>query len=267
LYFKNINNFSDNYLFIFPECRSDSKILNNYDNNNQQEEEELNLFGNVEIIETSMGLSKNSEDKEQFSGMLLKENTMKDNKVHRSSNDNSYLYINNENKLSQNEELNFKEKIYEENSLRKNIMNISENNLDKENKELLIGTGVGMGTNLKSNNKEKHRLEKTTCKFLINSTIMPDIYELYCKNSNNQIEKYSYASIPDISTSHFIKNIFDGYICDKNEDISTRVKNGNGIYVECTYHKAFKKWIPYKRVDTIDTINTINQIQIILDSL
>ena len=29
LYFKNINNFSDNYLFIFPECRSDSKILNN----------------------------------------------------------------------------------------------------------------------------------------------------------------------------------------------------------------------------------------------
>ena len=28
LYFKNINNFSDNYLFIFPECRSDSKILN-----------------------------------------------------------------------------------------------------------------------------------------------------------------------------------------------------------------------------------------------
>ena len=29
LYFKNTNNFSDNYLFIFPECRSDSKILNN----------------------------------------------------------------------------------------------------------------------------------------------------------------------------------------------------------------------------------------------
>jgi hypothetical protein len=30
LYFKNINNYSDNYLFIFPECRSDSKILQNY---------------------------------------------------------------------------------------------------------------------------------------------------------------------------------------------------------------------------------------------
>ena len=29
LYFKSMNNFSDNYLFIFPECRSDTKILNN----------------------------------------------------------------------------------------------------------------------------------------------------------------------------------------------------------------------------------------------
>ena len=29
LYFKNLTNFSDNYLFIFPECRTDSKILNN----------------------------------------------------------------------------------------------------------------------------------------------------------------------------------------------------------------------------------------------
>ena len=27
LYFKSIVNFSDNYLFIFPECRSDTKIL------------------------------------------------------------------------------------------------------------------------------------------------------------------------------------------------------------------------------------------------
>ena len=30
LYFKNTNNYSDNYLFIFPECRSDSKVLQNY---------------------------------------------------------------------------------------------------------------------------------------------------------------------------------------------------------------------------------------------
>ena len=141
----------------------------------------------------------------------------------------------------------------------------------KNNKK--INVELSLSSDIKKNYKEikdKPKLEKTTCRFLINSTAMPDIYELYCKNSNNQIEKYSYASIPDITTSIFIKNIFSDfseYNSDKNEDINTRVQNGKVIYVECTYHKAFKKWIPYKKVDSIDSINTINQIQIILDSL
>jgi hypothetical protein len=171
VYFKNIHNFSDNYLFIFPECRSDSKILNNgitignIKINMENNEEEDDLFKDVEIIESS---------------------------------------------------------------------------------------------------KSNMKLEKTTCRFLINPTTMPDIYELYCKNTNNNIEKYSYASVPDIETSNFLKNIIGE---NNTTDINSRIENNTAIYVECNYHKNFKKWIPFKKVDSMDNINTINQIQIILDSL
>ena len=94
---------------------------------------------------------------------------------------------------------------------------------------------------------------------------MPDIYELYAKNNNNNIEKYSYASVPDIDTSNFLKTILSDV--DINENIDSKIKNNNAIYVECNYHKSFKKWIPFKKVDSLDNINNINQIQIILDSI
>ena len=185
LYFKNINNFSDNYLFIFPECRSDSKILNNgstIDNQkviidkDDKDDSDDDLFKDVEIIKNDM------PQKEQ-------------------------------NKFQNN-----------------------------------------------------YKLEKTTCRFLIHSTLMPDIYELYCKSTNNNIEKYNYASVPDIETSNFLKSIL-GEKYDLNKDINSRVENKSAVYVECNYHKAFKKWVPYKIVDSMDNINCINKIQIILDSL
>ena len=82
---------------------------------------------------------------------------------------------------------------------------------------------------------------------------MPDIYELYCKGSNNSIERYSYAGVPDMEVSNFLKKIFE--------------EGENDIYVECNYHKNFKKWVPFKKVDSLDTIQIINQIQITLDSI
>ena len=100
-----------------------------------------------------------------------------------------------------------------------------------------------------------NKLERITCKFIIHSTLMPDIYELYCKGINNSIERYSYAGVPDMEVSNFLKELF----IDKDEN--------KEIYVECNYHKHFKKWVPFQRVDTLDTINAINQTQTILDSL
>ena len=190
IYFKSLSNFSDNYLFIFPECRSDSKILNNgitVDNQKViiDENNEDDLFQDIESID------------------------------------------------------NISEPI--------NISTTVTNQSDKE-------TG-------KINNNIT--LDKETCCFLINSTPMPDIYELYCKNNSNNIEKYSYASVPDIKASDFLKSIM---INESNMDIHKKVENGKAIYVECNYHKGFKKWIPFKKAESMDTINTINQIQIILDS-
>ena len=106
--------------------------------------------------------------------------------------------------------------------------------------------------------------EKKTCNFMINPTALPDIYELYCYSSNNNIEKHAIASVPDIDISNFIKSIvnFDNI----NENVLTKIKKNNATFVECNYHKIFKKWIPFKKVDSMDNITIINQTQIILDA-
>jgi hypothetical protein len=185
LYFKNINNFSDNYLFIFPECRSDTKILNNQIENNI--------------------------------------NTKNINNLKK-------INLNNKNSIDENE-----------------------NNEDDD--KILFGN-VNVISNMNNTNKH-NKLEKITCRFIIQSTLMPDIYELYCKGINNSIDRYSYAGVPDIEVSNFLKELFINK--EQNESAT--------IYVECNYHKNFKKWVPFKKVDTVDTVQIINQTQITLDSI
>ena len=164
LYFKNHNNFSDNYLFIFPECRSDTKILNN--------------------------------------GV-----TIDNQKVRVEPRKSPMKSINNEDMTLFGE-----------------IENVNENN---------------------NNNFEKPKLKTTTCKFLINPTTLPDIYELYCLGSNNQIEKLTHACVPDMETSNLLNDIINSdsvsdsdYVSDS---ISEKIKNKTAVYVECNYHKDFKK--------------------------
>jgi hypothetical protein len=189
IYFKNISNFSDNYLFIFPECRSDSKILNNGV-----------TIDNKEVILKGECDKEDMDEDEELFGKIEKIN-------------------------------------------------------EPENKNDI---GNVMGNVMGGNRK----LEKTTCNFLIQPTMMPDVYELYCKSMNNKIEKHSYASVPDLDTSEFLKNI------DQNmDDIHTKLEKNIAVFVECNYHKVFKKWVPFKKTSTFDNIATINQIQIILDSL
>lgn len=183
LYFKNHNNFSDNYLFIFPECRSDTKILNNG----------VTIDNQKVRIDDSKNVMKKSVSKED---MLL-------------------------------------------------FGEIEDVNVIDEN--------------------EKPKLKTTTCKFLINPTPLPDIYELYCLGSNNQIEKLTHACVPDLQTSNLLKEIINNE--NMFESISDKIKSKKANYVECNYHKEFKKWIPFKKCDSMDQINLINETQIILDSL
>ena len=227
LYFKNLNNFSDNYLFIFPECRSDSKILNN----------------GITVDEQKVVVNYN------------KKNNTKENK-----NENTNKNTNESTNESTNENKSIVEDSEDE-DLFGNIekINLLHSVITKERITTSQSTTMSTPRNLP-------KLEKTNARFIIHKTALPDIYELYCKNNNNNIEKYSYASVPDIDTSNFIKSLF---LCryDNNEDINNKIKNNNAIYVECNYHKGFKKWVPYKKVDSTDTLNVINQIQTILDSL
>ena len=185
LLFKNNTNFGDNYLFSFPECRSDSKILKN--------------------------------------GVTI---------------DNQKVIIKEEHKIISPKQ-NLKKELNEDEELFGELENVNNNNEDIKNKK--------------------------TCNFMINPTSLPDIYELYCYSSNNNIEKYAYASVPNIDTSNYIKSIvnFDNI----NENVLTKIKRNNATFVECNYHKGFKKWIPFKKVNEMDNITVINQTQIILDSL
>ena len=94
---------------------------------------------------------------------------------------------------------------------------------------------------------------------------MPDVYELYCYTKNNLVEKYSYASVPNIESSIFLKENLN--FENIEDDIMRKINSNQVSYFECKYHKIFKKWIPFKKTNTMDNINNINKIQIILDSL
>ena len=221
LYFKNVDNFSDNYLFIFPECRTDSKILNNgitidnqkviVDNNSNQNDIDNNMKSSIE-----QNILSNEE--ENLFG------------------DTEFISSNNKNNNNTN------------------TTNSNTNNIFIKQKPIQ-----------QVNNNEKLKLNKITCNFLINPTNLPDVYELYCYSNNNAIEKYSYAAVPDINTSKLLKELIS--FNNINDNIHKKINNNNIIYVECNYHKKFKKWVPFKKADNIDSIQTINQTQIILDSL
>jgi len=214
LYFKNITNFSDNYLFIFPECRTDSKILNNGVTIDNQK-----VFIENDIVRANNNHNNNNNYNNKSD--IIINNTKNESKESKESKDT--------------------------------------NDLD----ELFNKDTEYIGDNISSNNKQK--LDKETCNFLVNPTNLPDVYELYCYTTNNLIEKHSYASVPNIETSVFLKNSLN--FENVEDDIMRKINNNNVTYFECKYHKIFKKWIPMNKTNTMDNINTINKIQIILDSL
>ena len=84
---------------------------------------------------------------------------------------------------------------------------------------------------------------KSLISFRIIKTVKSDIYELYIYNDNKtNLQKHSYASIPDIKTSKWLNDL----TLSKDECI-----------VECKYNKIFDKWSPIKEGASIDTITDI----------
>jgi hypothetical protein len=88
--------------------------------------------------------------------------------------------------------------------------------------------------------KKANSTNKELKSFRIIKTVKPDIYELYLYNEQRtNIIKHSYASIPNIKTSRWLKDLID----TKDECI-----------VECKLNPLFKKWVPMKEGNKIDTI-------------
>lgn len=217
LHFKNIDNFCCNYLYIFPENRTDSKILQN---------------GTI-IDDITNNITKevhfNKEEHKKVDKPIMKNNS-----------NNNKIYTNNNNNDNDNLLNDFDEVLADE--------------ILEETIVPLVEPVVKRNIIIKKTNNET-KLDRAVCKFLIMTTPMPEVYGLYCKGNTSSIDKHSYASVPDMDVSNFLNMLFKD-----NTDNSTK------IYVECKYHKNFKKWIPYKITDSMDSLETINKIQIMLDS-
>jgi hypothetical protein len=218
LHFKNIDNFCCNYLYIFPENRTDSKILQN-----------------GTIIDD---ITNNITKEVHFNKDEHKKVDIKSSNNFNNNNNKNYNNTNNNNNLKGEEHDNLLNDFDE-------VLAETDNIVEPVVKRNIIIK--------KSNNESK--LDRSVCKFLIMTTPMPEVYGLYCKGNTSSIDKYSYASVPDMEVSNFLNMLFKD-----NTDNSTK------IYVECKYHKNFKKWIPYKITDSMDSLETINKIQIMLDS-
>jgi len=72
----------------------------------------------------------------------------------------------------------------------------------------------------------------------------PEIFELYLNNeTKDSIIKHGHASIPNIKTSKWLKEL-----TDKKKDVN----------VECYLNKEFNKWVPTKETDYVDCINELD---------
>ncbi len=199
LVFRNVYNFSSNYTYIFPECRTDTQILGNKSNitESNKKREEINIVGNLDVQE-EVKKEENIENVDFFD-YLSKECTVV-----------SYDH-------------------------------------EEEKKE-------------EEDKKEDHKYEisnDTYCKFLVKSTEIPDIYELYCRSATGNIEKHSYASIPNMSTSLMMRNLFPGK---------------SSLVMRCKYNKIFKKWYPYEvhhrnNEENVDYLYQINKVKIIVEKI
>ena len=113
-------------------------------------------------------------------------------------------------------------------------------------KEFLTDEMDGVGESDKEKEKDKKLyvplsgddvkeevIENNNVVFKVLKTDMPDIYNLYCYDENNNLMKHSIALVPNIKLSHYLYNSFAGNMPMK---------------MECKYSKVFSKWIPYRFV-------------------
>ena len=96
-----------------------------------------------------------------------------------------------------------------------------------------------------SDYKKVNSTNKKFISFRVIQTVKPDVYELYLYNEQKtNIQKHSYASIPDIQTSKLVKELTD---------------NNLDAIVQCKYNPLFKKWTPIKEGHSTDTLLDVKE--------
>jgi hypothetical protein len=92
-------------------------------------------------------------------------------------------------------------------------------------------------TTTTNNSTKPVHIEIDNVVFKIMKTDIPDIYNLYCIDDTNSLQKHSIALVPNIKISHYLYNTF--------------ITNPNnfGLKIECKYSQIFEKWTPIRFVD------------------
>ncbi len=130
---------------------------------------------------------------------------------------------------------------------------VEEKSPEEEEADFLSMLGNECEVHKYEEEKEEEKVEEevlskdTYCRFIVRSTTLPDIYELYCRTKTG-IEKHSIACIPSMATSTMMKKMFE---------------NESHLIMRCKYHYHFKKWEPYEihHNDKIDTLSRINYVK------
>ena len=82
--------------------------------------------------------------------------------------------------------------------------------------------------------------------FKINKTELPDIYELHC-SKDGSLYKYGYAGVTTLAKSKYLIELFEK-------------SGGTDIYVKCSFHQVFKKWMPYDIANYISDYQTVENV-------
>lgn len=145
-----------------------------------------------------------------------------------------------------------------------NNNNDNNNNDDNNNDDDKLNNGndkfrnnsMRIGKPLKSDNKINEKIEKFNKNgnviFQIVKTSVPDIYDLYFINDENQLEKYNdHPLIKTMETSLRLRSLFE--TVDKTEN----------VYIKCVYapHSKKWKWRPLEKVSGIKKPDNNKKIQ------
>ena len=125
-------------------------------------------------------------------------------------------------------------------------------------------------------NKEEKIIE---CVFKVTADIKEDIYELYCKDLNeNNKEFYNNALIPDYKTSVMMNKMFRKIKENRNLDLLEEsddeeefenidedkfVNLKKTVYMKCVYVKKFKKWKPIEITTYGDKLIIKREVQLL----